>query len=89
MVEWDQQLNQSCETIRAFDLVDLSESEIVGWLGEFGVVLAKRFKRKVGNQVDNTPTLLLTFDRPPCPKRLELTMWYTRSDSTFQIPLFA
>lgn len=71
VVERDQRLNQSRGTIHAVDLMDLSESEIVGWLGEFGVVSAKRFTRKVGSQVEKTPTLLLTFDRPSCPKRLE------------------
>ena len=71
LVERDQRLNQSRGTIHAVDLMDLSESEIVGWLGEFGVVSAKRFTRKVGGQVEKTPTLLLTFDRPSCPKRLE------------------
>ena len=42
----DQRLNQSRGTIQAYDLLDLSETEVVGWLGEFGVVGAKRFTRK-------------------------------------------
>ena len=68
----DERLNQSRGTIQAYDLLDLSEDEVVGWLREFGVVGAKRFTRKVNGTVENTATLLLTFDRPSCPTKLQL-----------------
>ena len=68
----DQRLNQSRGTIQAYDLLDLSEDEVVGWLGEFGVVGAKRFTRKNNGMMENTATLLLTFDRPSCPTKLQL-----------------
>ena len=68
----DQRLNQSRGTIQAYDLLDLSEDEVVGWLGEFGVVGAKRFTRKINGKVENTATILLTFDRPSCPTKLQL-----------------
>ena len=68
----DQRLNQSRGTIQAYDLLDLSETEVVGWLGEFGVVGAKRFTRKTNGKVENTATILLTFDRPSCPTKLQL-----------------
>ena len=67
----DEKLNQSKGTIHAFDLIDLTEDEIVHWLADFGVVSARRFTRKVGDHVEKTPTILLTFDRPSCPSRLE------------------
>ena len=68
----DKKLNQSKGTIYAHDLIGLSEDDIVGWLGEFGVTEAKRFTRKVDGRIERTPTVLLTFDRPSCPERLEL-----------------
>ena len=68
----DQKLNQSRGTIQAYDLLDLSEDEVVGWLGEFGVIQAKRFTKKVRGQTENTPTILLTFDSPTCPQKLQL-----------------
>ena len=68
----DQRLNQSRGTIQAYDLLDLSEDEVVGWLGEFGVVGAKRFTRKTNGKVENTATILLTFDKPSCPTKLQL-----------------
>lgn len=68
----DDRLNQSRGTIQAYDLFDLSEDEVVGWLREFGVVGARRFTRKVNGAVENTATLLLTFDRPSCPTKLQL-----------------
>lgn len=71
-VERDERLNSSKGTIHAYDLEDLTESEVVGWLSEFGVVGARRFTRKVGGKVENTPTILLTFDRSTCPTKLEL-----------------
>ena len=71
-VKRDTKLNISRGTIHAFDLLDLSEDEVVHWLAEFGVTAAKRFTRKVGDKVENTPTILLTFDRPTCPSRLPL-----------------
>lgn len=67
----DEKLNQSKGTIHAFDLIDLTEDEIVHWLADFGVVSARRFTRKVGDHVEKTPTVLLTFNRPSCPSRLE------------------
>ena len=68
----DERLNMSKGTIHAYDLIDLSEDEVVGWLREFGVVGAKRFTRKNNGNVENTPTLLLTFDAPSCPNKLQL-----------------
>ena len=68
----DQRLNQSRGMIKAWDLLDLSEDEVVGWLGEFGVVGAKRFTRRVNGEVENTATLLLTFNRASCPSKLQL-----------------
>ena len=68
----DVKLNTSKGTIHAYDLQDLNENEIVQWLSDFGVVGAKRFTRKVNGRVEGTPTILLTFDRPTCPQRLEL-----------------
>lgn len=70
-VERDQRLNQSKGTVHAYDLMDLSDEDIVGWFSEFGVVSAKRFTRKVENHTEKTPTILLTFDKPSCPSRLE------------------
>ena len=72
-VEKDKKLNQSRGTIFAYDLLDLTEEEIVGWLAEFGVVEARRFTRKGREGLpERTPTVLLTFDRPSCPDRIEL-----------------
>ena len=68
----DERLNSSKGTIHAYDLIDLSEDEVVGWLGEFGVVGAKRFTRKTNGKVENTPTILLTFNKPSCPGKLQL-----------------
>ena len=67
----DERLNTSRGTIRAYDLEDLSEEEVVTWLKDFGVVGAKRFTKKVNGRVENTPTLLLTFNRPSCPPKLQ------------------
>lgn len=66
----DSRLNTSKGTIHAFDLIDLPESEIVGWFSDFGVVGAKRITRKEGEDVVNTPVILLTFDKPTCPDEL-------------------
>ena len=71
-VERDDKLNQSRGTINATDLMDLSEEEVVGWLADFGVVAAKRFTRRVGAHTEKTPIILLTFNKPTCPMRLEL-----------------
>ena len=71
-VKRDAKLNTSRGTIHAFDLLDLSEDEVVHWLTDFGVTAAKRFTRKVGDKIENTPTILLTFDRPTCPSKLQL-----------------
>ncbi|XP_043232073.1 uncharacterized protein LOC122386694 [Amphibalanus amphitrite] len=71
VIEKDEKLNQSRGTISAPDLMGLPEDEIVGWLSSFGVVAARRFTRRVGNHTEKTPIILLTFDRPTCPSRLE------------------
>ena len=73
-VKRDEKLNVSRGTIHAYDLTDLSEAEVVQWLSEFGVTHAKRFTRKVRGtrREENTPTLLLTFDKPSCPTKIEL-----------------
>ena len=71
VIEKDEKLNQSRGTINAPDLMGLPEDEIVGWLSDFGVVGARRFTRRVGNHTEKTPIILLTFDRPSCPTRLE------------------
>ena len=76
-VEKDARRNQSKGTIVAYDLLRVSEDEIVGWLAEFGVVAAKRFMKTKRNddgskELEKTPTVLLTFDRPVHPNRLEL-----------------
>ena len=71
-VKRDEKLNVSRGTIHAYDLTDLSEGEVVQWLSEFGVTHAKRFTRKVRGREENTPTLLLTFDTPSCPTKIEL-----------------
>ena len=72
-VEKDKKLNESRGTIFAYDLLDLSEEENVGWLAEFGVVEARRFTRKGREGLpERTPTVLLTFDKPSCPDRIEL-----------------
>ena len=68
----ERKMNQSRGTIHAYDLVDLTETEIVSWLGEFGVVGARRYTRKTNGVVENTPRVLLTFDKPTCPTKLEL-----------------
>ena len=68
----DHRLNQSRGTTQAYDLLDLSEDEVVGLLGEFGVVGAKRFTREKNGKVENTATTLLTFERPSCPPKLQL-----------------
>ena len=72
VVEKDKRLNVSRGTIHAFDLIDLTESEVVGWLKDFGVVEAKRFVKTVNRETVNTPTILLTFEKPSCPTKLEL-----------------
>ena len=41
----DQTLNTSKGTIHEYDLLDLSEDDIVQWLKDFGVVGAKRFMK--------------------------------------------
>ena len=71
VVEREERLNQSRGTIHAVDLIDLSEEEIVGWLTEFGVVAARRFTRRTGSRIERTPTILLTFNRPTCPTKLD------------------
>lgn len=71
IVEKDGKLNVSKGTIYAPDMMDLSESEVVGWLDEFGVVAAKRFTKWVDGWKENTPLLLLTFNRPVCPSKLD------------------
>ena len=43
----DERLNSSKGRIYAPDLMELSEGEVVGWLGEFGVVAAKRVTKWV------------------------------------------
>ena len=68
----DPRLNTSRGTIHAYDLQDLSEEEIVRWLSEFGVVQAKRFTKKEDGKVVQTPTILLTFDMPSCPGKIQL-----------------
>ena len=65
-------LNTSRGAIHAFDLIELTEDEVVGWLQEFGVIAAKRFTRRVDGRVENTPTILLTFNKPTCPIKIEL-----------------
>ena len=71
-IQRDDRLNKSRGTIHAFDLIELTEDEVVGWLKDFGVVAAKRFTRRVDGLTENTPTLLLTFNKPTCPNKLEL-----------------
>ena len=68
----DSRLNSSRGTIYAFDLIELTEDEVVGWLRDFGVIAAKRFTRRVNGCRENTPTILLTFNKPTCPSKLEL-----------------
>lgn len=68
----DQTLNTSKGTIHSYDLLDLADDDIVQWLKEFGVVGAKRFTKRVGNKVEPTPTVLLTFDMPSCPEKIQL-----------------
>ena len=68
----DPKLNTSKGTIQAYDLLDLTEDEVTEWLSEFGVVGAKRFTRRSAGKVEPTPTLLLTFDMPTCPQKIEL-----------------
>ena len=68
----ERKMNQSRGTIHAYDLVDLTETKIVSWLGEFGVVGARRYTRKTNGVVENTPRVLLAFDKPTCPTKLEL-----------------
>ena len=71
-VERDDKLNISKGTIHAYDLLELSEDEIVQWLAEYGVIGAKRFTRMVEGKVVLTPTVLLTFDMPTCPQKIVL-----------------
>lgn len=71
-IKRDVKLNVSRGTIHAYDLIDLTEDEVVHWLAEFDVTAAKRFTKRVGDQVENTPTILLTFDKPTCPSKLVL-----------------
>ena len=71
-VNRDERLNKSRGTIHAFDLLELTEDEVVGWLKDFGVIAAKRFTRRVDGHPENTPTLLLTFNKPTCPNKIEL-----------------
>lgn len=71
-VERDDKLNVSKGTIHAYDLQELTEDEIVHWLQDFGVIGAKRFTKKVSGQEENTPTVLLTFNRPTCPDKIQL-----------------
>ena len=63
-IQRDDRLNKSRGTIHAFDLIELTEDEVVGWLKDFGVVAAKRFTRRVDGLTENTPTILLTFNKP-------------------------
>ena len=68
----DSRLNSSRGTIRAFDLQYLSDEDIVRWLGEFGVVKARHFTRWVNGKAEPTPNILLTFDMPSCPDKIQL-----------------
>ena len=68
----DPKLNSSRGTITAYDLLELTESEVVGWLRDFGVTGARRFTRRANGKTENTATILLTFDTPSCPSKLEL-----------------
>ena len=70
-IERDNKLNQSKGTIYATDLVELTEDEVVGWLKKFGVVAAKRFTKNIEGRTEKTPTILLTFNKPNCPDKLE------------------
>ena len=72
VAERDQRLNQSKGVIHAPDLLSLSEEEVCHWLKPFGVAAVRRFTKKVGDQTQPTPTLLLTFSKPACPPHLEL-----------------
>ena len=69
-IKLEGRLNTSKGTIHAYDLVDLTEEEVGRWLQEFGVINVRRISRKVGGQSQNTPTLILTFDKPTCPTQL-------------------
>lgn len=71
-IKRDDKLNISRGTIHAYDLIELSEEEVVQWLSDYGVTHAKRFTRRVGGLVEGTPTLLLTFNMPSCPTKIEL-----------------
>ena len=80
IIEKDNRLNTSKGTVHAFDLMELSEEEIAKWFEGFGVVGVKRFTRTNNGRTENTPTLLLTFDRPVCPTRLDFdyTVYHVR-----------
>lgn len=70
-VTLDERLNTSKGMIYAYDLEHLTESEIVRWFEDFGVVAAKRITRKQGDDSINTPAVILTFNKPTCPLRLK------------------
>ena len=71
-IQLSDRMNQSRGTIHAYDLTDLSEQEVVERLSEYGVVGARRITKKVGRTVENTPTLLLTFNHHTCPSKIAM-----------------
>ena len=68
----DDRLNKSRGTIHAFDLIDLTEDEVVRWLKDFRAIAAMRFTSREDGHPENLPTLLLTFDKPTRPNKIEL-----------------
>lgn len=65
--------NISKGTIFAPDLLHLDENEVVGWLAAYGVVEARRtMKTARSGEKTKTPILLLTFDSPTCPDKIQL-----------------
>ena len=64
VVKKDGRLKVSKGTIYEPDMMDLSESEVVGWVDEYGVVADKVFMKWVDGCKETTPLLLPTFNRP-------------------------
>lgn len=67
-----EKMNSSRGTIYAYDLVDLGEEGVLGWLKEYGVTGVHQVKRKTREGEVGTPCFVLTFNRSRVPEDIKL-----------------
>lgn len=68
-------LNQTKGVITCRDLLNCPVDEIVEELKEIGVVDAKRITTRKNNQIEDTASVILTFERQTLPDRLKLAFY--------------